>query len=300
MSRNGTLDYARLLAAVGIVWFHSGGPGSTIGYAALPFFTMLLVVLAFPSAQQTPFFEFARKRASRLLVPWFVWSAVYGTLKTCEVAVTGKPLSSEFHSWMLLTGPALHLWFLPFAYFLNLVLHPIARLLGDTREGWITFAVITLMTLFSIRLFQEPGSPIPLAQWLFVLPSAIFGVAYALAEGQNRRVLQVTAIAIVVIGLAMLLGWSGGVLQFALSSIAITLCLLLQLPETLASQMAARLSLSVYLGHPLVASILERLTPLKMETFFSALVTVAGALALAFGLDWLGNRQRQANRSSIA
>lgn len=48
MARSATLDYARFLAAVGIIVFHVGAAGANIGYAALPFFLMLLVVLAFP------------------------------------------------------------------------------------------------------------------------------------------------------------------------------------------------------------------------------------------------------------
>ena len=44
--RNAMLDYARFLAAAGILFFHSGAPGAWIGYAALPFFLMLLICLA--------------------------------------------------------------------------------------------------------------------------------------------------------------------------------------------------------------------------------------------------------------
>ena len=50
MTRNATFDYARLIAAIGIIVFHVGAPGASIGYAALPFFLMLLVFLAFPVA----------------------------------------------------------------------------------------------------------------------------------------------------------------------------------------------------------------------------------------------------------
>ena len=50
MTRNATLDLARLVAAFGIVLFHSGAPGASLGFAALPFFMMLLLVLAFDSA----------------------------------------------------------------------------------------------------------------------------------------------------------------------------------------------------------------------------------------------------------
>jgi len=40
--RNASLDYLRLLAAVGIVWFHSMATGNRVAYLALPFFLVLL------------------------------------------------------------------------------------------------------------------------------------------------------------------------------------------------------------------------------------------------------------------
>lgn len=116
MARNATLDYARLLAAFGIVLFHANAPGHAIGYAALPFFLMLLLCLAWPAAQRDDFGRYVCNRATRLLVPFAVWSGIFGLLKLAEVLLTGVSLGSEFKPSMLLTGPAIHLWFLPFAY----------------------------------------------------------------------------------------------------------------------------------------------------------------------------------------
>lgn len=59
--RNGLVDYGRLVAAMGIVWFHSQAPGARLAYAALPFF---LVLLAMPSRAGL------RVRAQRLLLPF--------------------------------------------------------------------------------------------------------------------------------------------------------------------------------------------------------------------------------------
>lgn len=43
--RIATLDCGRMVAALGIVLFHCGGPGALIGYTGLPFFTMVLILL---------------------------------------------------------------------------------------------------------------------------------------------------------------------------------------------------------------------------------------------------------------
>lgn len=45
-ARNAMIDYSRLLAALAIVWFHSGAAGHSIAYLGLPFF---LVLLGMPS-----------------------------------------------------------------------------------------------------------------------------------------------------------------------------------------------------------------------------------------------------------
>lgn len=116
MERNGTLEYTRLLAAFGIVFFHAKAPGSEVGYAALPFFVLLLVVMAGPSSQNCSLPVYLQSRAVRLFVPWLAWSLVYGLLKFCEVLVTGTPLHAEFNLSMLISGPALHLWFLPLSF----------------------------------------------------------------------------------------------------------------------------------------------------------------------------------------
>ena len=77
---------------------------------------MLLLCLAWPAAQRDDFGRYVCNRATRLLVPFAVWSGIFGLLKLAEVLLTGVSLGSEFKPSMLLTGPAIHLWFLPFAY----------------------------------------------------------------------------------------------------------------------------------------------------------------------------------------
>ena len=47
---NAAFDYARLVAALGIVVFHTSDAGGSIGLAALPFFTLVLAYLAVGSA----------------------------------------------------------------------------------------------------------------------------------------------------------------------------------------------------------------------------------------------------------
>ena len=131
---NATFDYARLVAVVGIIWFHAGAPGALIGYSGLSFFLILLVCNAFPQISSVrPQFHrapawtrYAVARAQRLLLPWLIASLFYSGFKLVEVA-RGAPWGAEFTSQMWLTGAALHLWFLPFAFLVSVALWPLGR-----------------------------------------------------------------------------------------------------------------------------------------------------------------------------
>ena len=284
--RNATLDHARLIAAAGIVVFHSGAPGAAIGYAGLPFFLMLLMLLAWPAAERQPFGAFAGARVARLLVPWAVWGAIYGALKLAEVAVTGRPLGAEFAPWMLLTGPALHLWFLPFAAAICLVLWPLARGAAtlDPQSRGMLAGLAAAVAVAALLVQQGADLPRPFAQWAEAAPAVALGTAMALAAG-SRGAAALVAGAVAVLAVA---GWPQGATQLALAGAALWLCLVLPLPEThlgsQAGRLAADLSLTVYVAHPLVSSMLVRATPLAEKSTGLALATVAATLVLALAL----------------
>jgi surface polysaccharide O-acyltransferase-like enzyme len=283
--RNATLDYGRMVAALGIVLFHCGGPGALIGYSGLPFFTMVLILLALPVADRQSFARFARGRAVRLLRPWLIWSVFYGALKLAEVLATGRSLSSEFTLSMLLTGPAIHLWFLPFAFVACLALYPLARL-WPGGDAPVLVPQVGL-ALVALALFWGGQSGV-LEKWVFVLPSVFLGLAFALARGDRGRLLTAVGLSLAVLGVAWLQGWTLGVAQQGLATAALVLCLVVRLPETPVSMLCATLSLGVYLSQRLVASVVERLTPLDLGTPGFALATILGSVVLALGLHLAG------------
>jgi hypothetical protein len=274
-----------MVAALGIVLFHCGGPGALIGYAGLPFFTMVLIVLALPGAGRLSFPAFAAGRAVRLLRPWLIWSAVYGSLKLAEVLVVGKPFSSEFELSMLLTGPAIHLWFLPFAFLACLAVYPLARIWpagGPSVTGpQAALALVALVMLWA-------GQSGPLEKWVYVLPSLFLGLAFAMARGDRAAVLRAVALTVGVMAAGALMGWTQGLVQLGMAAAALTLCLAIRLPETPLSALCATLSLGVYLCHRLVASLVERLTPLDLGTTEFAVATISGSVILALGLHLAG------------
>lgn len=283
--RNATLDIARLLAAFGIVLFHSGAAGRSIGYAALPFFLMLLIVLGLPTAAKHPFAQFAKSRAQRLLVPWVIWSAVYGALKLCEVAVTQKTTGQEFSLSMLLTGPALHLWFLPFAFVACLTLPPLSRLWPATQTGrWGMLCLILIVSLASLGLQQSTTLPVPSAQWAMALPALGLGVAFGLGRGDTALIAGTAAGVLLAGAVAYGIGWDHGLLQLGLASAALLLCLALHSRESALSRLCAQTSMTVYLVHPLVMSVLTRGTSLAEHSVALAAATMIGSFLFACGL----------------
>lgn len=284
MVHNATLDYARLAAAFGIVLFHAGAPGASVGYAALPFFLIVMLMLGGPAAARLPFGPYTAARTRRLLGPWLIWSGIYGLLKLADVLASGAPLSQEFAPWMLLTGPALHLWFLPFAFVACLALHPLARI---GAAGWSGpgMALCVLAALVALWLNQGDRLPNPLAQWRFALPATCLGLGFALAGGRSGATVLMMAASGALCLAALVLGWTAGLLQLALAVGLLGLCLALPRPASGLSDHAARCALGVYLAHPLVLAVLLRTTPLPGSSLVLATAAALGALGLTVAIN---------------
>ena len=266
-------DYARIVAAFGIVIFHAGSSGASVGYAALPFFIMLMISLGWKSATSTDFLRYTNSRTNQLLKPWLVWSAIYGLLKLVEVAVSDTTLTDEFAPHMLLTGPAIHLWFLPFAIVICLFLWPLTRI-AALPVGVAAF--IAALALQSIN--QGSSLPVPLAQWAYVAPAVCLG--FSLAAISHR-----IAIIYVFTGLSFAFGWKAGLLQITIASFFSVACRWIIVPRTPLSKNLAIASMGVYLVHPLVFSVFHRTLPLKKTDFVTAILVAVVSLCIALALS---------------
>jgi hypothetical protein len=117
-SRRQDIEWLRVLACLGIVWYHARGPGEEFALAGLIVFVMLSVVLAHP--REEPLKDRLHARAERLLLPWIFWWGVYAVLDV----VTGRAGRWTAAEWpvLLLAGPSIHLWYLPFMFFVLLAM----------------------------------------------------------------------------------------------------------------------------------------------------------------------------------
>jgi peptidoglycan/LPS O-acetylase OafA/YrhL len=283
---NGTIDLARIIAAGGIVLFHIGAPGAAIGYAGLPFFLILTVMLAGRTAGRQGAGAFAADRARRLLRPWLIWSGIFGALKLAEVAMTGATLGSEFAPHMVLTGTAIHLWFLPFAFVASMGAWVFVRTIGNNMSAivWlISLLCIGVATIFTLR---GTVLPVPLAQWVFALPAIVVGLAFAVRpDGAGTLAGLVMSLTLCAVGW---IGGGAGTLQLLVAVAAILACRVIHLPASPLLRRAGDAALGVYLVHPLIASVLTRAGGMEHQGLLLAGTTFALSLAFSIGTSMMG------------
>ena len=108
-------DVLRLGALLAIVWFHTGAPGADYMAWRLPTLAIISATLAAGRGEPRPFTQQVRRSWSRLLVPWLFWCGVYGVVDLFVLLRHGTSIVDELGGRVLLTGPSVHLWYLPFA-----------------------------------------------------------------------------------------------------------------------------------------------------------------------------------------
>ncbi len=267
-SRNASVDYLRFLGALGIVLFHMGLPGAWVGLAALPMFVTLIVFYGL----DRPLAAHAR----RLLIPWVIWSVVYGCGKLAQMILEGTSFGSEFAPWMIMTGTSLHLWFLPFV-FLFLVF---AQQLQAAIEP-LVFRMTLWPVLVSVAVLWIGGAvvlPIPLPQWCSVIPAALAGAA--LAQGRNAS--EVFAVLGGGAALLIFFGVSHGTWQLLLASGAMWLAFMVPLSTTSISTWAADVAFGIYLIHPLIYAVVLQVLPIGPWATFAVVTlgSIAGTMIL--------------------
>lgn len=248
-ARNGLIDYGRFVAAMGIVWFHSQAPGSRIAYVALPFF---LVLLSIPSTASLAV------RARRLLVPFVTWSLIFAMLRT---ALSLKNGNTPFEWWdwtMIFSGTWIHLWFLPFAF--------LAALLAP----WFQHPLASMGAAFlAAGLMAVNGTPdlAPFGQWSFGVIPVLVGIAF-FAWGWRLAI-------ITLLGSFMILNFgrpSPDNVTILVGTGLALVCLSYRLPANAVSDWCARLSVWIYLAHPLVIIVGQSLRITWVELGLFALV----------------------------
>lgn len=267
-ARNGTLDLLRFAAAIAIVLFHAKAPGGWLVTPALTLFTVILTYQAGVAAER-PFGLMLRQRSDRLLRPFAIWVTIYGLLRLAD---GGFDLAA-LRSWLPPEGTMHQLWFLPFGFVISISVAAGARrlrALGPVAGAVLPIAAGALLAAFYTTLTLPPG----LSVFLDYLPPACFGLALAALGPAQMPFVSAAGVALVLalggagIETEMLVG------QFLIGLPLTVLALLVPLPPSRLTLWCADRSIAVYLVHPLVLSVVLRLTGLQAGAMLGLLVIV--------------------------
>jgi len=264
VERIASIDLLRIVAATGIVWFHTEGiPHRQIGYAGLPIFLLIFYSLITRHAPTRTMWDFVKIRADRLLKPWLFWSIVYGVCRLAEAVRTMdfSELSGTTIWGTFLCGTSIHLWYLPFAFLSGCVIYQAHRWVSKvSAETVVVFATaIGVLGLVACEITEIGNdSIVPLPQWRFALAAVPLGLAIGQCLTISRRQTQRLLLAVVgtaVVATCALLysrGFTDLAVPYALAVVLVCLAHSWRIPSTALVAAVAPLTLGIYLLHPLV------------------------------------------------
>ena len=284
--RNETYELLRIVAALGVVWFHCNAPAKALGYAGLPALIALSLGLASAPGKPHPISVSVAKRAKRLLLPWLFWCSAYGALKLVKSRTTGVPIHDLFSDWTFMTGPAIHLWYLPFAFIVTCLaglVRPAAFSSDQVVVPWSVSAVAASTGVCS-WLLETATLPAPFAQWIFAIPAVLVGVSLPHSRDESKRILRVLVLLLaVIIGCVATRSVSLST-PYIVGTALLGAAWLIRIPAFKHASWLGGLSFGIYLVHPFVQSIVTRLIS-SNQTGIIAILVMAISLMLTAGLQ---------------
>ena len=232
--RNQTLDAARGLACIGVIWVHTviDSPDLTRSASLTRFGTPFFVLAAIfflltglSTKASAGWGAYALQRFKRLYIPFLVWSFIYLLLRTGKRALMTQDGLVRLDSSRLLLGTARHLWFLPFILMACVACYPLRYLLPRLRWGRIVLAMVFALVgviVGRIRCPDIPGLELYIGKWyinawMFV-PGICWGIALAAIYPLLPRKFTGTPL-IALLGVTILIGstiwlWFGSQVPF--------------------------------------------------------------------------------------
>lgn len=266
--RNYNIERIRVFAMLGIVSFHTHVYfHRMLGLIGLHILMMLYCIFIVNQLSQKNIFEGVGQKAKQLLYPWIAWSLIYAIVKYYKAAVLNIPLSEFFSYTTLIQGTQYHLWFLPYAFMVSVVLY----LIGDQSRHFKTTGKILVLMLFSFVMFviitwilTSYFWPSPFYQWFYVTPSVVFGSTIAfslhLPSLRNRLIVYFS-----VVGGFFILGIHSYLMHREIDycigymiAISITMAAFLARgKESRIFSILSSLTYGIYLSHPLLITIVS-------------------------------------------
>jgi surface polysaccharide O-acyltransferase-like enzyme len=271
--RLANVERLRIVAMLEIVTFHVGGAVATdpyrlpiVGGLGLPVFLLLNNAFNCTLSERMGTRAFLDLKVSRLLLPWLIWSGVYGGIVLAEKLRHDEPLADAFSPWMIIGGTYTHLWFVPFALFGSLLIAGLqvrTKALPHPRMAAVTLALGAALTLAGAWLLHVHDIQWPLLQWLFALPSPLLGFALGrVLLSRDRRLLSRLAVSLSVLAAGI---WAASLVaavpemdrRYAVSMALVASFFLWPGKADALSRRLTPLLFGVYLVHPLLMRIYQ-------------------------------------------
>jgi surface polysaccharide O-acyltransferase-like enzyme len=253
-------DLLRVCAMLDVAGLHLRGEHLFAGMG-LPLFHMLSVALSVNAPHAPDTRAFVRARARRFLLPWLFWSVLFGCVQTISAWQAGRGAWDWVEPRMLLYGPVIALWFLPFTAFAGIAAHAAQRALQGSRWERGMLLLLFCAGLIAAPLVPRLALGWPFEQWLFSVPSLLLGFVIGRSCGELRvreRIGACLTLGCVVFAAATLALWplapEGARLALRYLLAFTLLSAALWLPER-EYALAARLRpllLGVYILHPML------------------------------------------------
>lgn len=287
--KNVNIELLRVVAAFGIIWFHTEAAyGRRFGYVGLPLFLLIFISLSVARRRVHVFKDFLVKRIRRLLIPWLFWSVIFSGLKLVNTIRLGQLSLDHIDARYLLIGSHIHLWYLPFAFMLSMIvyiLNQAMRKLHNYVVISVSIIVGGLLLFICSCVMSKLELPAPFAQWIFGLPALPLGFsigrACSLSDSRLKHLFLIVTVIVSLIVCLLLrtLGYQYLIIQY---SIAIVLICGGYLYPSNRSQLILRmgsLTYGIYLIHPLVDVLLRKLSVLEYHFWFEITLTFVISLA---------------------
>lgn len=278
MNRRQDIELLRVISAFGIIWFHTTTYGAATAYGGLIAFLILSIFLGGKSG--APDVDTLRRRASRLLVPWFVWFVVYGALNARH-GESIVPLEQGLASGIM-AGPSIHLWYLPFI-FLALVALDLVR--AHVRPRTLAYAsAAAALIIVATAPWWRPHTlamPYPLLQWADASGPVLVGVFLLCAAAIPRSHRNSIAVLLVLCAIGVATSNSIGI-SYAVGFFACMLISSNVLERRITVHVAplSEATFGIYLSHILVYRALLKYTNVSGELMPVAIFLVCAAVVI--------------------
>lgn len=278
------LELQRFLCAFGIVWYHMNAPHKVLFHVALPLFVVLAVFLSVVSLQRGGETRFWRARVRRILIPWLAWSAFYIAVEMARgepsylTQIAGNPL-------LILVGPTITLWFLPFLLLASLIVVATERWMRRDGDVERLLMLAVPVAAGSYWVYNHATLPEPLIPWSSVLPSVLYGLVVVYARDRGRPWAPLAFLGGLVL-MTTALHSLDGVVALLFAALFFELGLRVRLPGTI-WLIGGRLSFGIYLMHPFMMLVYYKLLPFGWPPTVGALTVFTASAAATFILTRL-------------